>query len=284
MSILAWRDALAVRCISRLFPADKRGDWPDCLTPGQAAALQRPYVGDDTQGRRQMNALASVIEEACLSGALPCGEEVKVISPPAPPVQEKNHFASAEWLSEFSPQSIASPQLNKKTKEHREYFIKPVDLLAWFNSCELVPTQHLAAWFKAQGVALATAGDAAPVALATAGDAAPVALLDSDGMMTPAALVQWRKQADADPSKKSKPWPKPNVQALAAWLRRECAENGQRGALTRIAKQFGYDRPQSLRALLKRHGFKPVTGKEVPPPSAESAWNGYGDKSRKVGT
>ena len=162
-------------------------------------------------------------------------------------------------------------------------------------SCELVPTQHLAAWFKAQGVALATAGDvapvalatagdAAPVALATAGDAAPVALLDSDGMMTPAALVQWRKQADADPSKKSKPWPKPNVQALAAWLRRECAENGQRGALMRIAKQFGYDRPQSLRALLKRHGFKPVTGKEVPPPSAESAWNGYGDKSRKVGT
>ena len=135
MSILAWRDALAVPCISRLFPADKRGDWPDCLTPGQAAALQRPYVGDDTQGRRQMNALALVIKEACLSGALPCGEEVKVISPPAPPVQEKNYFAktfaSAEWLSEFSPQSIASPQLNKKTKEHREYFIKPVDLLAW---------------------------------------------------------------------------------------------------------------------------------------------------------
>lgn len=273
MSILAWRDALAVPCISRLFPADKRGDWPDCLTPGQAAALQRPYVGDDTQGRRQMEALALVIKEACLSGALPCDEVVKVISPPAPPVQEKNYFASAEWLSEFSPQPIASPQLDKKTKEHREYFIKPVYLLAWFNSCELVPTQHLAAWFKAQGVALDTAGDAAPVAL-----------LDSDGMMTPAALVQWRKQADTDPSKKSKPWPKPNVQALAAWLRSECAENGQRGALMRIAKQFGYDRPQSLRALLKRHGFKPVTGKEVPPPSAESAWNGYGDKSRKTVT
>ena len=163
MSILAWRDALAVPCISRLFPADKRGDWPDCLTPDQAAALQRPYVvGVDTQGRRQMDALALVIKEACLSGALPCGEEVKVISPPAPPVQEKNHFASAEWLSEFSPQSIASPQLNKKTKEHREYFIKPVDLLAWFNSCELVPTQHLAAWFKAQGVALATESSSAP--------------------------------------------------------------------------------------------------------------------------
>ena len=97
MSILAWRDALAVPCISRLFPADKRGDWPDCLTPGQAAALQRPYVGDDTQGRRQMGALALVIKDACLSGALPCDEEVKGISPPAPPVQEKNYFASAEW-------------------------------------------------------------------------------------------------------------------------------------------------------------------------------------------
>ena len=135
-----------------------------------------------------------------------------------------------------------------------------------------MPTQHLAAWFKAQGVALATAGDAAPVAL-----------LDSDGMMTPAALVQWRKQADTDPSKKSKPWPKPNVQALAAWLRSECAENGQRGALMRIAKQFGYDRPQSLRALLKRHGFEPVTGKEVPPLSFDQRWNKRSDKSRKVG-
>ena len=275
MSILAWRDALAVPCISRLFPADKRGDWPDCLTPGQAAALQRPYVAGDTQGRRQMDALALVIKEACLSGALPCDEEVKVISPPAPPVQEKNYFAktfaSAEWLSEFSPQSIASPQLNKK-KEHREYFIKPVDLLAWFNSCELVPTQHLAAWFKAQGVALATAGDAAPVAL-----------LDSDGMMTPAALVQWRKQLEADGPKNNNRWPLLHVQSLAAWLRRECAENGESGALMRIAKQFGYDRPQSLRALLKRHGFEPVTGKEVPPLSFDQRWNKRSDKSRKVG-
>lgn len=120
MSILAWRDALAVPCISRLFPADKRGDWPDCLTPGQAAALQRPYVAGDTQGRRQMDALALVIKEACLSGALPCGEEVKDISLPAPPVRKKNPFASAEWLSEFSPQSIASPQLGKKKQKNTE--------------------------------------------------------------------------------------------------------------------------------------------------------------------
>ena len=276
MSILAWRDALAVPCISRLFPADKRGDWPDCLTPGQAAALQRPYVGDDTQGRRQMNALASVIEEACLSGALPCGEEVKVISPPAPPVQEKNYFAktfaSAEWLSEFSPQSIASPQLNKK-KEHREYFIKPVDLLAWFNSCELVPTQHLAAWFKAQGVALATAGDAAPVAL-----------LDSDGMMTPAALLQWRKQLEADGPKNNNRWPLLHVQSLAAWLRRECAENGEGGALMRIAKQFDYPRSNKLRDVLKGKGFNAETGKEVPPSSIDQLLHGRSDKSRKAGT
>ena len=273
MSILAWRDALAVPCISRLFPADKRGDWPDCLTPGQAAALQRPYVGDDTQGRRQMNALASVIEEACLSGALPCGEEVKVISPPAPPVQEKNYFASAEWLSEFSPQSIASPQLNKKTKEHREYFIKPVDLLAWFNSCELVPTQHLAAWFKAQGVALATAGDAAPVAL-----------LDSDGMMTPAALVQWRKQLEADGPKNNNRWPLLHVQSLAAWLRRECAENGEGGALMRIAKQFDYPRSNKLRDVLKGKGFNAETGEEPVSKLDTSKWPPRGGVSDKTGT
>ena len=276
MSILAWRYALAVPCISRLFPADKRGDWPDCLTPGQAAALQRPYVGDDTQGRRQMNALASVIEEACLSGALPCGEEVKVISPPAPPVQEKNYFAktfaSAEWLSEFSPQSIASPQLNKK-KEHREYFIKPVDLLAWFNSCELVPTQHLAAWFKAQGVALATAGDAAPVAL-----------LDSDGMMTPAALLQWRKQLEAGGPKNNNRWPLLHVQSLAAWLRRECAENGEGGALMRIAKQFGYPRSNKLRDVLKGKGFNAETGEEPVSKLDTSKWPPRGGVSDKTGT
>ncbi len=273
MSILAWRDALAVPCISRLFPADKRGDWPDCLTPDQAAALQRPYVGGDTQGRRQMEALALVIKEACLSGALPCDEVVKVISPPAPPVQEKNYFASAEWLSEFSPQSIASPQLNKKIKEHREYFIKPVDLLAWFNSCELVPTQYLAAWFKAQGVALATAGDAAPVAL-----------LDSDGMMTPAALLQWRKQLEADGPKNNNRWPLLHVQSLAAWLRRECAENGEGGALMRIAKQFDYPRSNKLRDVLKGKGFNAETGKEVPPPSVDQLLHGRSAKSRKTRT
>ena len=273
MSILAWRDALAVPCISRLFPADKRGDWPDCLTPGQAAALQRPYVGGDTQGQRQMDALALVIKEACLSGALPCGEEVKVISPPAPPVQEKNHFASAEWLSEFSPQSIASPQLNKKTKEHREYFIKPVDLLAWFNSCELVPTQHLAAWFKAQGVALATAGDAAPVAL-----------LDSDGMMTPAALLQWRKQLEAGGPKNNNRWPLLHVQSLAAWLRRECAENGEGGALMRIAKQFGYPRSNKLRDVLEVKGFNAETGEEPVSKLDTSKWPPRDDVSDKTGT
>lgn len=273
MSILAWRDALAVPCISRLFPADKRGDWPDCLTPGQAAALQRPYVGGDTQGQRQMDALALVIKEACLSGALPCGEEVKDISLPAPPVRKKNPFASAEWLSEFSPQSIASPQLGKKTKEHREYFIKPVDLLAWFNSCELVPTQHLAAWFKAQGVALATAGDAAPVAL-----------LDSDGMMTPAALLQWRKQLEAGGPKNNNRWPLLHVQSLAAWLRRECAENGEGGALMRIAKQFDYPRSNKLRDVLKGKGFNAETGEEPVSKLDTSRWPPRGGVSDKTGT
>ena len=224
MSILAWRDALAVRCISRLFPADKRGDWPDCLTPGQAAALQRPYVGDDTQGRRQMNALALVIKEACLSGALPCGEEVKVISPPAPPVQEKNYFASAEWLSEFSPQSIASPQLNKKTKEHREYFIKPVDLLAWFNSCELVPTQHLAAWFKAQGVALATESSSAPET---------PAIKKGDVTDWP-SLVRYRQQFVKLDAQKRPGWPVEHIVILGAALKAEKASHSK-GATKRVA-------------------------------------------------
>ena len=273
MSILAWRDALAVPCISRLFPADKRGDWPDCLTPGQAAALQRPYVAGDTQGRREMVELAFTIEEACLSGALPCNEVVKFISPPAPPTQEKHPFASVEWLSELSPQKIASPQLGKKTEEPREYFIKPIDLLAWFNSCELVPNQHLAAWFKAQGVALATAGDAAPVAL-----------LDSDGMMTPADLLQWRKQLEADGPKNNNRWPLLHVQSLAAWLRRECAENGESGALMRIAKQFGYPRSNKLRDVLKGKGFNAETGEEPVSKLDTSKWPPRGGVSDKTGT
>ena len=247
MSILAWRDALAVRCISRLFPADKRGDWPDCLTPGQAAALQRPYVGDDTQGRRQMNALASVIKEACLSGALPCDEEVKVISPPAPPVQEKNYFAktfaSAEWLSEFSPQSIASPQLNKK-KEHREYFIKPVDLLAWFNSCELVPTQHLAAWFKAQGVALATESSSAPET---------PAIKKGDVTDWP-SLVRYRQQFVKLDAQKRPGWPVEHIVILGAALKAERASHSK-GATKRVASELGTS-GQRVTELLKREDYK----------------------------
>ncbi len=246
MSILAWRDALAVLCISRSFPADKRGDWPDCLTPGQAAALQRPYVvGVDTQGRRQMDALALVIKDACLSGALPCVEEVKVISPPAPPVQEKNpFFASDEWLSEFSLKSTARPQLNKKPKEHREYFIKPVDLLAWFNSCELVPTQHLAAWFKAQGVALATESSSAPET---------PAIKKGDVTDWP-SLVRYRQQFVKLDAQKRPGWPVEHIVILGAALKAERASHSK-GATKRVASELGTS-GQRVTELLKREDYK----------------------------
>ena len=267
MSILAWRDALAVPCISRLFPADKRGDWPDCLTPGQAAALQRPYVAGDTQGRRQMDALALVIKEACLSGALPCGEEVKDISLPAPPVRKKNPFASAEWLSEFSPQSIASPQLGKKTKEHREYFIKPVDLLAWFNSCELVPTQHLAAWFKAQGVALATESSSAPET---------PAIKKGDVTDWP-SLVRYRQQFVKLDAQKRPGWPVEHIVILGAALKAERASHSK-GAAKRVASELGTS-GQRVTELLKREDYKDWLESSASPINPTRQYAGCNPKS-----
>lgn len=117
--------------------------------------------------------------------------------------------------------------------------------------------------------------------------AAPVALLDSDGMKTPAALLQWRKQLEADGPKNNKRWPLLHVQSLAAWLRRECAENGESGALMRIAKQFGYPRSNKLRDVLKRKGFNHETGEELEPklePKLETVWPASNRGSNKTGT
>lgn len=125
---------------------------------------------------------------------------------------------------------------------------------------------------------------AAAVALPAA---APVALLDSDGMKTPAALLQWRKQLEADGPKNNKRWPLLHVQSLAAWLRRECAENGESGALMRIAKQFGYPRSNKLRDVLKRKGFNHETGEELEPklePKLETVWPASNRGSNKTGT
>ena len=127
---------------------------------------------------------------------------------------------------------------------------------------------------------------AAAVALPAA---APVALLDSDGMKTPAALLQWRKQLEleADGPKNNNRWPLLHVQSLAAWLRRECAENGESGALMRIAKQFGYPRSNKLRDVLKRKGFNHETGEELEPklePKLETVWPASNRGSNKTGT
>lgn len=269
MSILAWRDALAVPCISRLFPVDKRGDWPECLTPGQAAALQRPYVAGDTQGRREMDALALTIKEACLSGALPCNEVVKFISPPAPPTQEKHPFASVEWLSEFSPQQIASPQLGKKTKEQREYFIKPVDLVAWFNSRELVPTQHLFAWFKSQGVALATESSSAP--------ATPV--IEEGGVTDWPSLVQYRQQFFELAAQNRPSWPVEHIAILDAALQEKKANHG-RGATKPLLEELGISN-QRASQLLNRKDYKDWVERSAVPAIQATAnfFAGLGDKS-----
>lgn len=119
-------------------------------------------------------------------------------------------------------------------------------------------------------------------------EAAPVALLDSDGMMTPAALLQWRKQLEAaDGPKNNNRWPLLHVQSLAAWLRRECAENGESGALMRIAKQFGYPRSNKLCDVLNGKGFNHKTGEELEPklePKLETVWPASNRGSNKTGT
>ena len=270
MSFLAWHDALALCHIKRQFThEEKAAGWPPAMEIEVLTYMQRPLNLSNEESPKLTQALYEAIKADCEKEAIPYGLKKR-------PVVIDRYWGDADFypnedLSDYVERT--NPPKQTLIEDREFYTLTAAVFSSWLATNGRTPSVHIQEWFKSQGVALATAGDAAPVAL-----------LDSDGMMTPAALVQWRKQADTDPSKKSKPWPKPNVQALAAWLRSECAENGQRGALMRIAKQFGYDRPQSLRALLKRHGFKPVTGEEVPPPSAESVWRGYGDKSRKTVT
>ena len=65
---LQWHDACSV---SRAFNAEqKAAGWPESMTPAQLAALQRPYVCGDADGRRAQWALRGALLAACQAGDL----------------------------------------------------------------------------------------------------------------------------------------------------------------------------------------------------------------------
>ena len=270
MSILAWHDALALCHIKRQFThEEKAAGWPPAMEIEVLTYMQRPLNLSNEESPKLTQALYEAIKADCEKEAIPYGLKKR-------PVVIDRYWGDADFypnedLSDYVERT--NPPKQTLIEDREFYTLTAAVFSSWLATNGRTPSVHIQEWFKSQGVALATAGDAAPVAL-----------LDSDGMMTPAALLQWRKQLEAGGPKNNNRWPLLHVQSLAAWLRRECAENGEGGALMRIAKQFDYPRSNKLRDVLKGKGFNAETGKEVPPSSIDQLLHGRSAKSRKTGT
>ena len=270
MSILAWHDALALCHIKRQFThEEKAAGWPPAMEIEVLTYMQRPLNLSNEESPKLTQALYEAIKADCEKEAIPYGLKKR-------PVVIDRYWGDADFypnedLSDYVERT--NPPKQTLIEDREFYTLTAAVFSSWLATNGRTPSVHIQEWFKSQGVALATAGDAAPVAL-----------LDSDGMMTPAALVQWRKQLEADGPKNNNRWPLLHVQSLAAWLRRECAENGESGALMRIAKQFGYPRSNKLRDVLKGKGFNAETGEEPVSKLDTSKWPPRGGVSDKTGT
>lgn len=259
---MKWRDAMAVRCIAQQFTKEaQQAGWPQMMGPEQLAALQRPYVHDDPQGRRSMHALRAALEVACEEQSLPSEAETRSVVV----VSAVNRvWVERRWEGDVHRRDTRPAQYEDRTF----YRIAPADFSVWLAMQEMEPSQHIAAWFKVCGVA-ATGKEASA-------QAAP-ALQAADVVDWP-SLVRYRQQFSSLAPQKRPSWLDGHVRLLAGQLQAECVAGKSRGALARLGEELGGTR-QALEGLLERHGYDKQSGKQ-----AQTAANPFGvARRRKTG-
>lgn len=152
---------------ARLLRLDPAQGWPATLTPGQLAALQTWREGmDNKTWRSKASTWQKLIELALTAGAIEhttTTERVTAYDPfsayDAPPQGRRmlsSGIASHEWESRDGFSTYARtppPQTKDVTRQH----IAAPAFAAWLARQGEEPSPHIAAWFKAVGVAPATA-------------------------------------------------------------------------------------------------------------------------------
>jgi len=161
----AWRVAMAT--MGQHFTKEEHASgWPQTLKYEQLAALQYPYSKGDTVNIRLARARASDILNACKSGELIHTANTVTVTPKPPPVQHRNKFVS-EWPGEFERFKLTGVRTGRITsrptpqpRDVTTYTVTAPAFAAWLAAQNEASSAHIAAWFKAAGVA----GAALPVA------------------------------------------------------------------------------------------------------------------------
>ncbi|MBP7647615.1 MAG: hypothetical protein KA751_12770 [Comamonas sp.] len=276
---MKWRDAMSDRRIRQYFSDEEQAQgWPQRMDAQQLAALQRPNAHGDAAGRKAQGVLCDALLDDCEAGTLACEEEVLSVPVPVAGCNEdlfrpisltggNGNDYSNDYSSGYSPYTPAQPV---QMQECTFYLVAAADFARWLQGQDMQSSTHVAAWFKACGVVLASA-----------------TALQGQAMLTPpdvqdlATLVLYRQQFAQQPEQERPQWHAEHVALLAAWLQRQHSEGRKRGALTELAQQLGMRR-QTLAELLQRHGFK-SSGEadgvqQVAVVDLRSAVNGWGGR------
>lgn len=203
------------------------------LTLARLSAILRPAVSVGPLEGRAHWALCDALQKACSTGDIACGQEVKKIQID-PSRQEISPFAALEDLPDWY---VLRHTVQPYTIESVVHRVAPSTFAAWLHMQEQDPSEHVAAWFKAKGVAWPPVAAADP---AQGADARPFPLADWS------ALVAYRK---ANPGKD---WGLGNqLDILRAELdRRMDGGKCESAALAEMAGELGNGSRQSLKKAL----------------------------------
>lgn len=255
---MAWRDAMAVCAIAGSFTREEReAGWPMTMQPEQMAVMQRPFLSGDVQGKRLAQALRDALQAACQGQAIACESEVRrVMTRPAVdhvPSRASMFGRVENWPEAYTRDGCAYAYTTPAKYEDRTFYrVTAAAFAAWLSAQGVEPSQHIAAWFKAQGLGAASA------------TAAPGVPLAAEDVKTFEDLVRYRLVlAGGQKLKTAPPWPAHHVALVAARLQQEWEQGRERGAVGRIAQELCSTR-QALDGVLKRHGYSPTTGQAQP--------------------
>jgi len=157
---LAWFEAMAI--VGRVFTAgEQKAGWPPALKPAQIGRLQRPCASTDETGWRFAVALVNAIDAACTAG-------------------EIEHSTATEHIrKELLRTWLMGEPAPPRTYRLIPYEVKLITAQAfanWLAAQQIEPSQHIRAWFAANGISVPEVPKAAPVQgmAAAQGEAAPV--------------------------------------------------------------------------------------------------------------
>lgn len=264
-----WRYAMAVRAIAGSFTREEReAGWPVAMQPEQLAAMQ---LSGDVQGRPLIRALRDALKDACQDQTIACESEVRrVMTRPAVdhvPSRTSMFGRVENWPEAYTRDGFAYAYSTPAVYEDRTlYRVTAAAFAAWLAAQGMEPSQHIAAWFKTQGVGAASATAAPRVALAA-----------EDAGKTIEDVVKRRRRPKSDAkSTPGLPWLEWEVAACAEWLRQG------NGGLTHLAGMLGISH-QALGPALKEGGFDSKGQKLPAPPQRADAFGGMAN-SLKTGT